>query len=80
MLEKITNYDAATGTGTIVSEAKFTYNEFAQLIKDAQEHGGAVGTSSPAVQYAFADGADNHIRPTNLTYPDGRVLTFSYED
>jgi len=45
-----------------------------------QAHAGAVTTGTPSVQYAFADGSDNHIRPTGLTYPDGRDLNYSYGD
>jgi RHS repeat-associated protein len=44
-----------------------------------QEHGGAVNTSTtPRVQYGYADGSENTVRPTSLTYPNGRVLTYSY--
>ncbi len=34
--------------------------------------------TSPKVQYAYATGSDNTIRPTTLTYPDGRVLNYNY--
>lgn len=81
MLEKVTSYNNATvGSGSVVNEAKFTFNEFGQLIKDEQAHSSAVGSGTPAVQYAYAIGADNHIRPTRLTYPDGRELNFNYGD
>ncbi len=32
---------------------------------------------TPKVQYGYADGPENTVRPTSLTYPDGRVLTCS---
>ena len=62
-----------------VNETQFAYNDFGQLITDYQSHSGAVNTSiTPKVQYGFANGSDNTIRFTTLTYPDGRVLTYNY--
>jgi hypothetical protein len=40
-----------------------------------QSNGGAVGGSTPQVQSAYANGSTNMIRPTTLTYPDGRAIT-----
>ncbi|MEX1232301.1 MAG: hypothetical protein WEB58_18800 [Planctomycetaceae bacterium] len=34
--------------------------------------------STPKVQYGYANGSANTVRPTSLTYPDGRVLTYDY--
>ncbi|MBX3442846.1 MAG: hypothetical protein KF774_10590 [Planctomyces sp.] len=49
------------------------------MTHDYQSHAGAVNTmTTPNVQYAYANGSDNTIRPTALTYPDGRVLNSSY--
>ncbi len=80
MREKLTSYDnAAVGSGSVVNEAQFAYNDFDQLITDYQAHGGSVNTStSPKVQYGYANGSANTVRPTSLTYPDGRVLTSGY--
>jgi RHS repeat-associated protein len=80
MRSKITCYDNPTvGSGSVVNEAQFSYNDFGQLVTDYQEHGGAVNTStSPKVQYGYAAGGDNTIRPTSTTYPDGRVLAYHY--
>ena len=80
MKETVSSYDnASVGSGTIVNEVKFTYNDFGQLITDYQSHSGTVNTSTtPKVQYGFANGSNNTIRPTTLTYPDGRVLTYNY--
>lgn len=80
MRENITSYDNATvGSGSVVNDVQFAYNDFAQLTHDYQSHSGAVNTaSSPKVQYGFANGAANTIRSTSLTYPDGRVLTYDY--
>ncbi|RCS44600.1 hypothetical protein DTL42_16880 [Bremerella cremea] len=35
-------------------------------------------STSPKVQYGYANGSANTIRPTTLTYPNGRVLTYDY--
>ena len=80
MREKITSYNNATvGSGTIVDETQFTYNSFAQLIVDYQAHSGAVNVAtSVKVQYGYANGSANTIRPMTLTYPNGKVLTYNY--
>jgi hypothetical protein len=79
VLESVKSYDhASPSLGNVVNEARFSYNEFLQLVKDEQAHDAAVTTGTPAVQYGFATGGDNHIRPTTQTYPNGRVLNFSY--
>lgn len=80
MREKITSYDSATvGSGSIVNEVQFAYNDFGQIIADYQAHSGAVNTSTtPKVQYGYANGSANHIRSTTLTYPNGRVLNYDY--
>ncbi len=81
MRESVTSYDNATvGSGSIVNDTKFTYNSFGQLTTDYQSHSGAVNTgSSPKVQYAYASGSANTIRPTTITYPNGRVVTYGYD-
>jgi len=80
MREKISSYDnAAVGIGNIVNEVQFSHNDSGQVTHDYQAHGGAVVTAtSPKVQYAYADGSANAIRPTSLTYPDGRVVSYDY--
>ncbi|MEZ6147039.1 MAG: hypothetical protein R3B91_16800 [Planctomycetaceae bacterium] len=35
-------------------------------------------STTPKVQYAYADGSSNTVRPASLTYPDGRVVTYNY--
>jgi RHS repeat-associated protein len=78
--QKVTTYDNATvGSGTIVNEVQFAYNDFSQVTTEYQSHSGAVNTStSPKVQYAYANGASNHVRKTSITYPNGRVITYDY--
>src|SRR5206468_9783399 len=71
--------NATVGLGSVVNDVQFAYNNFGQLITEYQAHSGAVNTStSPKVQYAYADGSANHVRRTSITYPDGRVTTLDY--
>jgi hypothetical protein len=35
-------------------------------------------TTTPSVQYGYADGSANTVRPTSLTYPNARVLNYDY--
>ena len=79
LVTRLTSYDNATvGSGSIVNDVALEYNPFGQLIADKQSHSGAVGGSTPMVQYAYANGSANTIRPTTLTYPNGRAITISY--
>ncbi len=80
MRENLTSYDNATvSSGSVVNDVEFAYNDFSQLTQDYQAHGGAVNTStSPKVQYGYANGSANTVRPSTLTYPDGRVISYSY--
>jgi len=80
MIETLTSHDDATvGQGNVVNEVQNAYNSFGQLITQYQAHGGAVNTTTtPKVQYAYADGSDNTIRATKMTYPDGRELNYNY--
>jgi hypothetical protein len=66
-------------SATVVNQVQNGYNDFQQLVTQYQAHGGAVNTStSPKVQYSFADGSANTTRPTGLTYPSGRVVNYRY--
>lgn len=76
-VDKVTSYDAATG-GNITSEVQREYNDFNQMVTETQQHGSAVGVGTPEVQYAFENGSSNDIRPTSMTYPDGRVVNYDY--
>lgn len=80
MKSKITSWDnAATNSGNVVNEVEFSYNDFSQLTHDYQAHSGTVNVmSTPSVQYGFANGADNTIRQTSVTYPDGREISYDY--
>lgn len=78
--EKMASYDHPTvGSGSVVNEVRFVYNDFGQLVTEYQEHGGAVNTStSLKIEYSYADGSSGTIRPTRITYPDGRELNYDY--
>lgn len=56
-----------------------TYNDFGQVSVQYQAHAGAVNTgTTPKVQYSYANGSDNTIRPTAITYPNGRQIDYNY--
>ena len=80
MAQNVTNYDNATlGSATVVNDVQFAYNLFSQLVTEYQSHSGAVNTSTtPSVQYGYADGTAGTIRPASMTYPNARVLNYSY--
>lgn len=80
LVEKVTSYDnAVVGSGSVVNEVQMAYNGFDQLASEYQAHSGAVNTStSPKVQYGYANGSANTIRPTSITYPSGRVIDYGY--
>ncbi len=81
MVENITSWNGETvGCGSVVNEIQFTYDDFGQITADYQAHGGTVNTSTtPKVRYGYASGSANTIRPTTITYPNGRVLTYGYQ-
>jgi len=75
--------DTPSGGG-VYNQVKLEYNTFGQLTSDWQSHSGRVHTGtapSLRVQYAYADGSSNsnQIRPTSITYPDGRQIDYTYD-
>jgi len=80
MSQKITSWNGETvGSGSVVNEVQFAYNDFQQISHDYQAHGSTVNISTtPKVQYGYASGSANTIRPTSITYPNGRVITYDY--
>ena len=63
----------------MVNDVQLVYNNFGQLQTEYQSTSGAVNMgTTPNVQYGYADGSANTIRPTSLTYPNGRVLNYNY--
>ncbi len=81
LIQNVTSYDNATvGSGNVVNDIEYEYNGFGQAEKAYQSHSGAVNIgSSPKVQYSFANGSSNHIRPAKMTYPNGRILRYEYD-
>jgi RHS repeat-associated protein len=79
LVSLVTSYDAPTG-GSVVNQVRFAYDDFGQLTNEYQSHAGAVTVgTTPKVQYAYADGSDNTVRPTTVTYPTtSRALTYDY--
>jgi len=66
--------------GDVVNEVRLEYNARGRVTVEYQAHGGAVDTSStPKVGYGYSDGSGGHVRPTTMTYPDGRVLHYGYD-
>ena len=79
LVAKLTSHSNPTvGSGVIVNDVGLAYNSFGQVISDAQSHNLGVSGTTPKVQYSYANGSTNTIRPTTLTYPNGRALTIGY--
>jgi RHS repeat-associated protein len=80
MRQLLTSLDnPMVGSGSVLNQSQFVYNEFSQLVTEYQAHEGSVNTSTTAkVQYTYASGSSNTIRATGMVYPSGRVLTYSY--
>ncbi len=77
-LEKVTSYDAVT-SGTVTADVQYAFNDFDQVVAEFQHHGSAVNVStSPAVEYDYANGSSNTIWMKKLTYPDGRELDYDF--
>ena len=77
-LSRSTSYSDTAGTAK-VNEVLRAYNDFNQVITEYQEHSGGVNTgTSLKVQYSFANGSANTVRPTGLTYPNGAVVGTAY--
>lgn len=74
-----TSYSNSAAT-TIANQVQDVYNGFGQLTTEYQAHGGAVNTSSsPSVVYTYDTAADTS-RLSSMTYPNGRVLHFGYDN
>jgi len=80
LVRLLTSYDnSSVGSGSAVNQVVFSYNDFGQSIQTFQAHSGTVDPMSTlSVGMNYASGANNTIRPTQLVYPDGRELNYSY--
>ena|GEM_PF-2414997 len=77
-----TSFDAAAG-GNILNQVQQSYNGLGQLTTEYQSHAGPVNTSTtPSVQYGYTQmaGGQNNSRLVSMTYPNGRVLNYNYNN
>ncbi|MCH8151435.1 MAG: RHS repeat-associated core domain-containing protein [Planctomycetes bacterium] len=78
----VTQYDNATvGSGTVVDEVKFTYEDWGNVEKFEQDHNSAIGGSllyDIDYTYAKATNGRNTIRRSGFTLPDGNVITYQF--
>jgi YD repeat-containing protein len=73
---QFTSYD---GSGAVVNQVQREYNGLGQLIKESQGHTSSGASGAPNAQYAYsAVDANNRSRPTSITYPNGRVVSYNY--
>ncbi len=85
---RFTSWSLPLGSGGVVrNEVERTHNGLGQLTHEYQCHTGLVSTCSggaPVVQYAHSEANNgsnqyvNHSRPTSMTYPNGRVVNYTY--
>ncbi|MEZ6099347.1 MAG: hypothetical protein R3E01_10270 [Pirellulaceae bacterium] len=85
-VEKVTSYDHATQTlsTNIVNQIVREYNGLNLLTKEYQEHEGIKDGSTPYVTYTYDESSDGGgeltkgMRPTMITYPNGRKVHYTY--
>jgi len=75
--------DDPDNTADIKSQILYSFNDLGKVIESDQSHSGAVGGSTPSVQYAYDTSAvgsvfDDGARMESMTYPNGRVLFSDY--
>ena len=81
MMNLITSRAGTVADSTMVNQVLRQFNDFAQLQKEYQQHDGPVNTlASPYVEYGYADGSANTIRPTSIAPPfsDFYATEFNY--
>ncbi|MEE8153797.1 MAG: hypothetical protein V3T53_02430 [Phycisphaerales bacterium] len=82
--ELVTQYDNATvGSGSVVDEVKFTYEDWGNVSKFEQDHDSAIGGTllydiDYTYQHAGTSNGRNTIRRTGMDLPDGTTVTFNY--
>jgi YD repeat-containing protein len=78
--DRFTSYSDTAGA-TVFNKVLRHYNGLGQLIREYQDHTGAVTGGEPSVQYSYSfapSGTTNHSRLTAMTYPNGRQLYYNY--
>jgi hypothetical protein len=84
LVEKLSSYDNATaGSGNVVNEIVFEYDDVGLVSKEYQEHEGAKDGNTLYVQYnrdSTASGGEftKGLRPTSVRYPNARLVHFTY--
>jgi RHS repeat-associated protein len=63
-----------------VHSVLFTYNDFNRLSREEQRHSSLIPPvgSETAVSHSYANGQNNTIRLQSMTYPNGRLIQYSY--
>ncbi len=80
----IASYDNATvGSGNVVNEVAYEYNDLGMPVKEYQEHEGAKDASTLYVGYNFdttASGGEytKGLRPSSTRYPNARLVHLTY--
>jgi hypothetical protein len=80
----VTSYPYANGSGTPVNQVEDAYDGWGNLTQEWQSVSGPVNTSStPSVQYIYADGSSGsavaqYLRLTDVIYPDGSDISYTY--
>ena len=64
--------------GSIVNQSLFEYDGYGRMTADVQQSGGAGTSSSPRVQYGYADGSTGTLRRTSMTLPSGTIIAYTY--
>jgi hypothetical protein len=82
--ERITTYDNATvGSGNVVNEVVYEYNDLGMPVKEYQEHEGAKDASTLYVGYNYDTTASGGaytkgLRRSSLRYPNARLVHLTY--
>jgi RHS repeat-associated protein len=82
--EKLTSYDNATvGSGSVVNEVVFEYDDMGMLVQEYQEHDGAKDANTLYIQYNRDTTVSNgvytkRLRYTSVRYPDSRLIHSTY--
>jgi hypothetical protein len=71
------------GTGNVVNEVVFHYNDSGRMVKEYQEHSGGKDANTLYVGYNYDTSASGGafskgLRPTSFRYPNGRLVHFTY--
>ena len=74
---RLSSHSQSSG-GSVLNDVTRTFNAWGQLVAEQQSHSGGVNFHTPTIGYGYASGSGGTVRPTSLTYPDGRTVSFGY--